>query len=150
MSGLVVISGNGSFSWPTKSSCIPLCSKKQEPIWTISYLTSHQRIRYLIVPLLHMYSATQCVVTPPYTASNNVLYKISAHRCTYSDTCIHTNAHAHTYPHPSSTMSHLHNTDLLQTTHRLGKLKVFFAESIPCMLVVLIHQCTDLLVSSYV
>ena len=112
-------------------------------------LSSAYQVRtYLIVPLLH--SATQCTVHH-LTLHPIMYYNISAHRRTHPDTHTHlyTRAHMHTPIPTPSTMSHLDSTDQLQTTHRLGKLKFFSAESIPCMLAILSHHFIDLLVSSY-
>ena len=116
-------------------------SKKQYGLSTTWLLSAYQ------VP--YRTSPTQCCTMRSdiiYTASNNVLR--------YLHTGAHTQTHAHMHTHTPistpSTMSHLDNADLLQTTHRLGKLKFFSGESIPCMLAVLGHYFTDLLVSSYV
>ena len=101
----------------------------------------------LYLSLLHS-AAAQYAVTPPYTVSNYVLR--------YLYTGAHTQTHAYIHMHmhipfpPPSTMSHLDNTDHLQTTHGLSKLKFFCGESIPCMIAVLSHYFADVLVSSYI
>ena len=64
-------------------------SKKQYGLST----TFSSHIRYLIVPLPHMYSATQCVVTPPYTASNYLLRYLHTGTHTQTHAQIHTHMH---------------------------------------------------------
>ena len=47
---LSLISGKRAISWPTKSSYIPLCSKKEEAIWTINYISSAYQVPYCTSP----------------------------------------------------------------------------------------------------
>ena len=60
---------------------------------------------------------------------------------------LYTHAHTRTPIHPF-TISHLDNTDQLQTTHRLGKLQFSCSEFLPCSLLVCSNHLPDCLVSS--
>ena len=77
------------------------------------------------------------------------------HTHMYTNTHTHMLMYTHTHMHmyvpltTLSAMSHLDNTDHLQTTHCLGKLKFFCAKYFLRMLTVLSHHVINLLVSSY-
>ncbi len=119
----------------------------------------------------HANTHTRTHTQTPHIWIKDEVYHVKimlAHRYTQARTCIahayicaqtHTRAHMYTYTHThthmytpittQSTIPHLDNTDHLQKTHCLGKLKFFFAEYILCMLAVLSHHFINLLFCSY-
>ena len=106
-------------------------------IWIKDY------IYYVKIVLPHLYTQARTCIAHTCTQTHT-----HTHTHMYMITYTHTHAHMYMPFTTKSAMSHLDNTDHLQTTHCLGKLKLFCTEYILRILAVLSHHFIDLLVSS--